>query len=332
MEHLIDDRYNEEVFLNSGKKYSEPDLVVLFRICLAVCGITFNLLLLVLFLRRRVTDGVPTSVYCLLESLTFSNLVSSVGIIPFPAVSDVPDDTMGSIYCLLVFYPMLFWIGNIAGILSQLFITLDRYVHVVHPRCHRKHIERNHNLSRLVTLCIWIIAIFINFSGILVVSATENDECTVKWVTINQFQAFSIFIFVILYAVPTFFHVMVYCHIRYKIKRSNTYAIDVILSQQYPRFDRCSSISNDIISFFILSLLFVFFWGQDQLFFLLLNLKVISTSLLLSNYRHVATLLAYSLAFVNPIVVMLSNRQIKRTAANCRRGVEGEEDSTNDAV
>ncbi|XP_033120209.1 galanin receptor type 1-like [Anneissia japonica] len=319
MEHLIDESYYQQALSNTGETYSEPDIVFMFRICFAACGIIFNLLLLFLFLRRRMSGVQQKSVYCFLESLIFANLVSSVGIIPYPKLSDIPDDGMGSLYCLFVFYPMLFWIGNIAGVFSLTCITLDRYVYVVHPKRHLRYFTKSNRLSRFVILCIWIVAILMNLAAVIVVSA-DDDNCTVEWVTTNNFKVFSAFIFLTLYVIPTIFHAVCYYRIRNKTKKSDAYALDTILSGNYPELTMLSR-SSDITSFFILSLLFVLCWGQDQLFFLLLNLNVISTSLVLSSYRHVTTIFAYSLAAINPIVILLSNRQMKRAALESGNGL-----------
>ncbi|XP_041467703.1 somatostatin receptor type 5-like [Lytechinus variegatus] len=130
--------------------------LTLGELVVGVIGIVGNLLIIIVLFQRRAKSR---STDTLIGALAVADLLTSVGLLPFPYAKGVPVSWLGRVYCKLVWFPcyMFAWTILSGFVLSA--ISIERYIAVTHPIYFNRILTRR-RVSEVVVI-LWILSMLL---------------------------------------------------------------------------------------------------------------------------------------------------------------------------
>ena len=289
-------------------------IVQLFAAILGICG---NLLvMLVLFNKHRARRSTDT----LIGALAFADFLTSVFFIPHPQIATLPSDTwLAQVYCRIIHTSLIMWVAVKASVFTLTAITLERYFAIAHPFF----FLRNVNPARISMsiFIIWVAAVATD-SFQFVAAYAAGNTCVVMSTSRSALFAIGISVFIVEFFLPVI--VMILAHIM----------TAVFLHRQSLQFqegnsnsDRSNANMNHIVArkrviqmLFLVTTVFVICWGPAQIFYLMLNLRLLDISHLFGLLHRSLIVLAFANSCANIFIYTIRYPQFRQAMCDMFRG------------
>ncbi|XP_041478971.1 delta-type opioid receptor-like [Lytechinus variegatus] len=280
----------------------------------AILGIFGNLLvMLVLYSRRKVRRSTDT----LIGALAFADFLTSVFLVPHPQIDTLPSDGwLSQVYCRVIHSSLVLWIAVVASVFSLTAISVDRYLAIAYPFFFMKHV--NSSRTSICILIIWVAAFATNSFQIVVGFAAENT-CVVAFPSQKAQYTIGLFVFMIEFVVPI------------TVMISTQTMTAIILHRQSFRFQEGSSVNDRsnanhiaarkrVVSMLLLvTTVFIFCWGPDQTFFLMVNLGLLDISFLYGPLHRSLVVLAFMNSCANVFIYTIRYPKFRRAICDMFR-------------
>ncbi|XP_072181286.1 galanin receptor 2a-like [Diadema setosum] len=285
---------------------------VVCELMTSIVGILGNLLVIIVTFRGRMQSR---STDLLVGNLAVADFLTSLFLIPIPAISRVPYTWAGSLYCKIVRGDYLMWTSVSASIYSLLAVSVDRFFAVVYPIRFKKTVTGRR--VSVIIVCLWIgSAILMSPNLVLNIVDGAKGVCTVVIPSSGFLIVFALYTFCIRVAIPT------------TIMLSSQLAIARSLRREASRFksdggDSATSASfhnvarNRILKLTLtIVLIYVACWAPQQLAFLATNFGIIPKTYLRSPLNRVLITVAFFNCCINPIVYTLRHPRFRTAVAD----------------
>ena len=285
----------------------------LFSAILGICG---NLLvMLVLFNKGRVRRSTDT----LVGALAFADFLTSVFFIPHPHIATLPSDTwLAQVYCRIIHTYLFMWVAVVASVFTLTAISLERYLAIAHPFFFLRNV--NPARTSMCIFIIWVAAIATN-SFQFVAAYAAGNTCVVISTSRSALFAIGISVFIMEFFLPVIVIILgqimtaVFLHrqsLQFQEGNSNS--------------DRSNANMNHIVArkrviqmLFLVTTVFVLCWGPAQIFYLMLNLRLLDISFIYGVLHRSLVVLAFANSWANVFIYTIRYPQFRRAVCDMFR-------------
>ncbi|XP_063727149.1 mu-type opioid receptor-like [Symsagittifera roscoffensis] len=290
---------------NACSSTDAPPFYWLISLSLGVAAIAGNGLVILANVMKKVKRN-PTN--CIITNLASVDFLSGVSLILFhtlPTLSKPAGRGVGAqLFCRLYCSDYPLWALLNSSIFNLLLVTVDRYLCVIRPFCHKDVFGRRSVLTTCIIMT-WLLGM-ISCSYIIlswVVSSDRDDMCVVDFSLPPWFFLWggfwSLFGMLLL---PTLLMLIAYAHISYTLSRMPPHSKGRRLQKRVT-----------VSCFAVLSVFFIC-WLPDQMFFFLFSLNLPSLpQLSLGSWTyHLVLNLGYANSCLNPLLYAFFNPNYRR--------------------
>ena len=289
-------------------------IVQLFAAILGICG---NLLvILVLFNERRARRSTDT----LIGALAFADFLTSVSFIPHPHIATLPSDTwLAQVYCRIIHTSLIMWVDVVASVFTLTAITLERYFAIAHPFFFLRNV--NPARTSMCIFMIWVAAIATN-SYLAVEGYVAGNTFVVMFASQSAQFVIGISVFIVEFVLPVI--VMILAQIMTAVF---LYRQSLQFQEGNSNNDRSNAYMNHIVArkrviqmLFLVTTVFVLCWGPAQIFYLMLNLRLLDISHLHGLLHRSLVVLAFANSFANIFIYTIRYPQFRQAMCDMFRG------------
>ena len=285
----------------------------LFAAILGMCG---NLLvMLVLFNKRRARRSTDT----LIGALAFADFLTSVFFIPHPQIATLPSDTwLAQVYCRIIHRSIIMWVAVMASVFTLTAISLERYIAIAHPFF----FLRNVNPARTskCIFIIWVAAIATN-SYLVVRGYAAGNTCVVMFSSQSAQLAIGIYVFIVEFVLQMMVMIVAQTMTAVVLHRQS-----LQFQESNSNNDRSNANMNHIVArkrviqmLFLVTTVFILCWGPVQIFYLMLNLRLLDISHLFGLHYQSLVVLAFANSWANVFIYTIRYPQFRRAMCDMFR-------------
>ena len=269
---------------------------IILQVIAAVIGIIGNsLVMVVIFQRRRAARETDL----LIGHLAIADLLTSIFIIPQPYPTQIPNNWLGMLYCLVLYPGIFLWVPVTASAYILMAISVERYIAVVYP-IRFNHLVTNKRVKWAVFL-IWIAAILSILFSFFVIEIDEGiNYCSFKIETQEGLTAMGLYWFSLRIIVPTSTMIVTQSLIAVALTRQSTKfknnAGSTSNSYHITARNRVLRVAFEIIVIYIVC------WTPNQVAFLGFVVGFVPPTYLNSPLHHSLTVLGFVNSCANPVI------------------------------
>ena len=229
--------------------------------------------------------------------------------------------TIGDMRCKIVQSGFFMWSLFMASTYNLILITLERYLAVVYPITHKKHM----NVTRIaVSLTVpWVVGLAFNAYGPILTKVMDGSCHFMNFNNQHEALAIGWLSFLLQYLLPLVMMIWCYSRMALQLSKSNLKASSSTEKAK----------NNIVKTLTLVCVCFVLCWTWNQMFFLLFNMGVSRSKLDIGGWFYSFTVTAANLNCIsNPFIYAFKYRQFKKGAlalfCKGRAGIGPEESST----
>ncbi|XP_071478965.1 allatostatin-A receptor-like [Diadema antillarum] len=280
----------------------------------------FGNAMVILVLYKRNSSSRSTDI--LLGSLALVDLVTSLLVIPVPALRSAPDTWAGYWYCVLVDLHIPMWITITASTYTLVAISIDRYFAIVHPLTFNRLVSRPRVIKSVALM--WLAVFLVSGTSFFVHKVdSTTGSCGFVFVSDRARLAFAFFTIILRLVFPVTLLVLTQILIVRTLHRQAKIFARGLHSLQSVHL---AARDRVIFMLFLVIVGFVICWTPGQVMFLGLNVGFVSFHLFKRPLHLSFIVLSFFNSCLNPIIYTVAHPQFRRemmdliSGAKRRRG------------
>ena len=297
----------------SGAVIDRPFYLSLTHLLIGIFGMCGNMMVIIILGSSSTLRRQHTVMYIINQSAI--DLVSSIMIICLHDVSGVVpfDGLAGEIYCRLWQSEVLLWSFLTSSTMNLVFITLNRYMKLVHPMWYKVYFGQSKVKFSLIFS--WFYGPLITFPASVPTSHVQDGICLFSsmWPSALTKVIFGIIAISLHYLLPLILFVCFYVRIIYTLHRHMKQNIGInMLGVGDSRTNLyCRSRMNTIKTLLVVALCFVVCWTPDQIYFLRFNLGYPCD--FTSTMYHIFVLMVFINCIINPLIYIYQYEPLRQS-------------------
>ncbi|XP_077865775.1 galanin receptor type 1-like [Saccoglossus kowalevskii] len=279
--------------------------VEICKIIMSIVGVVGNSLVCLIFISVK---RMRTITNCFIVSLAFTDLISSILILPFPVPIPVPSGVAGELYCRLVFSRAFLWISFKASVFNLVAVTVERYYAIVHPVIHIKVFTKK--TCFVMVVMVWFCACAVeSIAFYIFVYDKEGNACAIWWPSEEYRKAIAVLLYLASFLIPTIVLIFVYVKILSSLKHHAILLHQNHESEHSPSLSLLKTREKIIKMLFLVVVTFFICWAPNQTLFLAFNFGAPLDHF--AVYYQFFILLAFCNSCMNPIIYSFKNKQFR---------------------
>lgn len=279
---------------------------------LSFCGITGNLLVLIVFAKTKKLHINLMNYFVINQSCIdlVAAIVFTISNFCYWYFGDVSswNYSIQAVYCRIIHGNLLYFALMNSSTYNLVLLSLDRYAGVVHPITHKIYASKRNIL--LLILGVWLFGPALQFSIQIPISGVAEGKC-INWDIFPSELARSavgVFTFFIQFFLPLVLLTFSYGSIAFSMKTR----IEDISTVQSKMEERKGIVrKNTLKTFALVSGCFFLCWVWNQVYFLAYNLGM--TIDFQSPYYYFSVIMLFMNCCINPIVYLIKYEQFKQS-------------------
>ncbi|XP_077995860.1 allatostatin-A receptor-like [Glandiceps talaboti] len=288
-----------------GVYISKTVLKVIFAI-ISILGIVGNLMVILVITRVKLLRTL-TNYFILNQSCV--DLVGSILLAALNCFPDivVPDTPGGVVLCKFWVSSFPLWGCFNSSTLNLVFLTIERYMGVVHPVLH--HNKFTKTKAKILVGIVWIVP-YLWLSYWAGVNKPFHGACYPFWPNITAQKAIGVMAFLVSYLIPL--SMMTFTYIRMLMVLRNQAKLHVTNQPSItaPNYDKTRRAKRNVIKTLLLVFIsYIICWSPNQIEYFRYNMGALID--LNSVWFQVTIIMAFCNVCINPVVYSLKYQQFR---------------------